>query len=234
MLTRNIAIFVNGNDSIGKGHLIRCLSIVNEEIFKSYRILFLVPKDCKKKIIENKGFNCCTIRFDNENEVVNILRHNQINLLLIDLILEDYEKLKYLINYRNNFFITTITLFDFKNEIRYEHLSFFPDFVDDFETKIQNENIITQKLTGRNYIVINHVDESTELESGDILVSMGAADEFGLTIKTVKAIKSLNYNSLVILDEKHKDYSQIIKIVGDSKNIKIILTFVSKHQGKPI
>lgn len=220
----NIAFFVNANNNIGNGHLSRCLSIASEFLKQDYKIYFLVPNSFKSSIELSPFINVYFCDFENQNNVQAILVRLNINIALIDLIQFEYELLSYLDIYRDQIYICSITLFDFNNQFRYEHLSFFPDFTDNQSKKIINERTQNQtlKLSGRSYIVFNGNDSISYDEGGDVLVTMGGADLNGLTLMSVKALTNCNLKSVIIVNEKNKDYEVIKNLTKNHTNIKLI------------
>jgi UDP-2,4-diacetamido-2,4,6-trideoxy-beta-L-altropyranose hydrolase len=220
----NIAFFVNANHNIGNGHLSRCLAIANEFLKHDFRINFIVPNSFKTSVELPSSSTVYFCDFDNLSNVQTLLKTLKIDIVLIDLIQFEYELLSYLDTYRNQIYICSITLFDFNNQIRYEHLSFFPDFTNNQSTIIVNEKTLNQtlKLTGLCYIVFNGNDSISNEEGGDVLVTMGGADQNGLTLTTAKALTDCDLKSVIIISEKSKDYEEIKNLIKNHANIKLI------------
>ena len=219
MLSKNLAIVVNGNSRIGNGHLYRCLSIAKEKVFDSFHIMFLVPEDCNTDLLLKPGYNVVAIDINSQGAILQHLFENSIDIVLIDLVLDDYKKLFFLKKYRDKLFISTVTLFDFEDQIRFEHLSFFPDFENDNEIWLHNTG--TLKCMGKSYIVLNGTHGESIEESGDVIIAMGGGDQYGLTLKAVKALRMLNYDCLVLINSNHKDYDEITAIINEVDNIRV-------------
>ena len=70
-----IIVRADGNKEIGTGHLMRCISIMEQSKERS-DIMFLVADQSAKEIIEKKGFLCTVLNTDYKNMESEISKKN--------------------------------------------------------------------------------------------------------------------------------------------------------------
>lgn len=99
-IRNKIFIRVDGNSSIGTGHVMRCLAIADQIQSYDYEAIFITADETVIEMIQDRGFKCICINStwnDLEQEVdkvCSLIKERKIKLLLIDsyFVTEDYLK----------------------------------------------------------------------------------------------------------------------------------------------
>lgn len=227
-----LLLVVNGNSRIGYGHISRAKTLIDEFIENSVEIIILLDeKSPYQDDLIRSGFNVEIANFYHihslRKSVKDILINYRINIVLIDLIEEEYRNFSFLEDLRSNVYLVSITLFNFDFNMRYEHISFFPDYSNDKCYSVENERGKIIKLyEGKSYIVFrkefkfkkNKIKKDAKL----ILVTMGGSDPKCLTLQVLDSIAELDVLIKVIFPKLASNYDKVINRYGDYSNVEFI------------
>jgi spore coat polysaccharide biosynthesis predicted glycosyltransferase SpsG len=230
MRSDNVLLVVNGNRTIGYGHISRTKILVEELISRGFNICFLTLTDCLF-VDEIKTYSSDTLQVSSfeTTEKETILRYindQNINIVLIDLIEKEYSDLNWIRAAQPKLFLVTVTLFLFDYTKRYEHLSFFPDLDATLSGSYRGYNGLFDLYSGPDYFTFreefrNLVPVIKETAQ-NVLITMGGSDPFGITLKVLRTIKDLEYSVTVILSEISNTYEHVKKIVESNPKFELL------------
>ncbi len=234
---KKIAFIVDGNSSIGLGHLSRCKTIADELVSKSKHVTFIVPRRPNiNNILSN--YEYIEVPLDKWSNVRDNIKYFSalflgIETIVLDLLEEDYLSFSFLKDMEKKLISITSFYYDEKN--RYENISIFPGMEKINKDYIVTNSNVVRLYSGSEYIAIrkeflgegfNFEDQQTPT----ILVTMGGADPFNFTTFVVDALVKMNIDfianivigsaaeNLANLEEKCRGVDNI-HIYNDVKNM---------------
>lgn len=231
MTERKVLVIVNGNINIGYGHISRTLLIGNK--FKEHKnqVFYCIPKGNQfQENINIEGFNTyCVESFTSpslQHELEKIIATLQINIVLLDLIEDEFFNFTFLGNLRDKVLITSITLFDFPFKDRFEHVSFYPDFV---ESKLETHKTrfgTLSSYTGKDYMIIRsefkRFKNKIKEKANSVLVTMGMTDPYNLSEKVIGALLGEKYRVRVLMSKSAESYSRIRQYAIKTNNLEVV------------
>jgi UDP-2,4-diacetamido-2,4,6-trideoxy-beta-L-altropyranose hydrolase len=218
-----IFFITNYSNKIGYGHLRRCLNIA-EYISKNKKIYFV------NTIKNSKG-----IKIPYLLKSINSLSKNVQTLsdvFVIDLIEKEFKKKAiqniFKFSKKNTLFVID-NLFNFNYSAKYKIFPYIPS--------LSNKKI---KHSGENYYIFDKkiikISKQKISKKNQIIITMGGADPFGITIKLLKKIQktiSINFELLVIIGPLFSK-ENCKKIYNLSKKLKFKTLFNPKNYYKII
>lgn len=226
-MSHSVLFITNGNERIGFGHIARDKVIANEFVKNKWSVNFLTLAN--SPFINNinstffKVHTICSFkRVDSEDILFRIINSEQIDVIFIDLIESEYLDLSWLKNKFPNILIASITLFLFDLNRRYEQISFFPSI-----NKIENRKQSDLKLySGTSFFIFREefktLDKNIRKEANKILITMGGADPYSLTLKVLENLDYTNLFITVILPKHSLSYNDVKKTLDNKPNIRLI------------
>lgn len=226
-MSHSILFITNGNKRIGFGHIARDKVLANEFARNRWKVNILTSSDSPFINNINKDFQKLHItssfkRSDSENILSGIIKSEEINVILVDLIENEYSDLSWIKDKFPNILIVTITLFLFDIEKRYEHISFFPSI-----NRIENINQSNFKLySGISFFIFREefriLEKKIRTEANKVLITMGGADPYGLTLKVLENLEDTYLFITIILPKHSLSYNDVKKIIDNKSNIRLI------------
>jgi len=221
---KTIGIRVSTSENYGKGHIERCLTIRKYIAFKVIWFIDYFNSSIEKKIPKEDK-----IYYEDGIDKVDNLKKNIIHKQLDLIFIDSYNiKTKELYDYREN--IPIAVIIDSNINV-YANMIICPQPIN---LKL-NKSI--KYLTGPNYAPVAedfYLNYKKKITTKNILISFGAYDSKGITLKVIKAVKNIfkannyKYNMYVMLGAKSpildkvkvaiKDFSYF-KLLVDEKNI---------------
>ena len=197
MRKTSVVFRTEGNEKVGTGHVMRCLSLARAlEKLTNVKLLFIVNE--QEKIIEKvakRGRNVITVpsNLDEDhrrNFLATVLKKFDADLMIVDLPdskITDFKDIEHIV----------------KAVVYINELSKFPEYL------ILNED----------FELVHQKEKAVRKEGKKVLVTFGGSDPHGLTLKTVKALKDLE-NSIeisVVLGPLFAHYDYLKRLLPTSK-----------------
>lgn len=220
---RNILIRTFGGRGIGYGHFYRCLSLAKaiKLIRNDVNIFFLINVDLVE-LLDGADFNY--IVSDNLDDDIEKVDRLNVNLFIFDSYLGDDEYLKK-IKTR-----TKLMLIDDNNDI---YDTSIPDIIYNGNIHAFNlryaGNKEQLKLLGPKFLIMKEEYWDKEaytynnIRKDSILITTGGTDEYGISLKIIEQLKTLDYKIKVIIGPGYKD--DYIKKIKDFTNDNVKLIF---------
>lgn len=217
---KTIIIRTLGGKEIGYGHFYRCLSLAKALILseKKIEIIFLI-NDELVDLIKNTSFNF--LMSNNLSEDINVIFQIDVNLFIFDSYLGNNQYLRkikkrtklMLIDDNNDIYDTTIPDIIYNGNVFAEDLGY--PYV---EGQIQ--------LIGSKFLIMReeYWDNSNDedIDNQIILVTTGGTDEYGIAVKIINEIKTVDVNIGIIIGPGYKeDYIKIIEKIK-TENMRLI------------
>jgi len=225
----NIAFRADASESIGIGHLIRCLALA-EELKNKNHSCFFVTKIQNKDLIERIEKNHKHLQINpnanleqDNKELLNFSNQNKIDWIITDhydINSEYIQKLK-----NKNYNVLSI---DDNAIISYHSDIVLNQNIGAEKLKYSNEEY-TKFLLGPKYALIRNQllvrDKKTQRSSvKKILIMLGGTDEDNIILKIIKSIKEIkDVEFLVIIGPLNPHYNELKKYIDSEKiNVKLI------------
>ncbi len=203
MLSANTFIIrVDASESIGLGHLTRCLLLANFIKKKGYTVVFFTAESLSQNIIESKGFKCHRIK----DLTLNLMEFYNNYLVIADInsnaIFNNLDYFDYLHNLGRNAELL-VTLEDLINYPYCSDIVIIPYCGAD-KLKLKSD-CNTRYLIGPNYFPLrkefNNDSFSVSKNAKKILITMGGSDPKKITLKVLNSINKLDkrYDITVVL-----------------------------------
>lgn len=213
-----LGIRVSSDHNSGLGHFYRCLSI--REKINNDAIWFL---DSKNKFIKNLVPKIDKIYYEKNKYDISLTK-KEIKKNVIDLILIDTYSLTHKNILQLSAIIPVAIFLDKKKYIKVQ-ISICAHPI----KLINNKSEVM--LSGTNYapILKKYTNTTKEIHSkrNNILISMGAYDSKGITLKVIKAIEKLslklNYNVTIVIGEKSPIINDIKSLIYNLKQYKLLI-----------
>ena len=235
ILNDNIFIIrVDASESIGLGHLARCLLIANFIKGKGCDVVFITAQSLSKNIIESKGFKCHKIG----NTTPNLMEFYKCFSVIADINSDaifdnNVDYINYL-DYIGRNAKLLVTLEDLTDYPYCSDLVIIPYCGAD-KLKLKN-NCKTRYLMGPIYFPLreefNNDSFVVSKNAKKILITMGGSDPKKITLKALNSISNLDkyYEIVVVLgkassitdkdiDNVKGNYKGLFKVIRDAENI---------------
>lgn len=229
-INKKIFIRVDGNATIGMGHVMRCLSIAEQLRKNNIDIVFITSDDTLNSLFMNKGFkqySLCSKWNNLEGEFTILgpfLNSNKPNMILVDSYFVSEKYLTKLRKYSKVYYIDDLKAFDAKidgiinyniygenmnyDERLYKKLCLGPRYA-----PLRNEFLINQKR------VFKGVKE--------VLITSGGTDEYNVIGNILKYFQEKNIFDGVefycVIGKFNKNINQLKKDFAKDKNIHFLL-----------
>lgn len=218
----DIAFFTDANEKIGIGHLIRCISLAEEFSKRGFGCIFFLPEESPyRQKVNSKEIDYCLLDRSAQNyreKVLELLNQYDVDHVLVDLVEKSFIQHEFLGDFRREmkYLLSSITLFPFSDELRYEDISFHPIF-EPLKTKVLANDSKTKFYSGKEFLVFqpNFTDYSSSVrkKARKILLTMGGADPANLTLKVVKGIADQDIEMDLILSADHPTRPKVEQIL---------------------
>ena len=224
MINKNILIRCDASQSIGLGHITRCLVLANE-FKKSGNNIFFAIKNNELAIEKIKEQQLDIIiasddNFDYFSWMEKILEEKKIDIFIGDI--RDGFPIE-LISYMKSKNILTVAIDEPSDYAKECDICFYPP-----HAKIDKTKYKGKVYQGLEYIILRpefyEKFEKKKNKMPNILVMMGGTDTYNLTLPVVKKIDTFkeDFDLSVILYEKHKDIDLLKEFLKIS-NHKVIV-----------
>ena len=214
---------MNGNKEIGYGHVARVILLAKYALTQRGDSITFMTKSTNSfipelqslgEVIEVKDFYLESIQ-----QVGLYLSDFQI--ILIDLIEEEFNQLSWIKSLRDKILIVSITLFFFEMNKRYEHLTFFPSVQP--VAHLEKEGV--KVYSGSAYFTFREeflgLDKKVKKKPTRLLITMGGTDPQNITYLCVKALANLDYFIEVVLSPINSSYQEIKELIKGKGNIRL-------------
>lgn len=217
-----IVFRADGNEFLGMGHVMRCLSIADEFSRNNMECIFISSDDKPKKIIEQKGYKCISLNVrytDKEGELEALRQHiESLNpqIMIVDSYYVTQKYFDILGKYCTVVYIDDLceNAFDVNYVINYNVYADENDYINLYK----KYNIkLPRLLLGGRYIPLrkqfHYIENKPRNEiCKDVFVSTGGADYFHISHKLVKYICEKNiyvYRFHILVGSMNADIDNI-------------------------
>lgn len=203
---------------MGYGHVARCLTVADEFLRQGHAVTFLIKAGFSfQQELRHSPARVVSLPDWQSESLAQEL--SQIDVLLIDVVESEYQNLAWISKLHLDLLLVTITLFAFEQQVRFEHLSFFPNpAVPNGKKTVQNpsgESLIL--CQGSMYLTFRQefaaLQKTIRKTATKLLLTMGGSDPFNLTLQSLKAIETIAIEMTVILNPLCQSYAQVYECV---------------------
>lgn len=233
-----LIIRADGNETIGLGHIMRCLSVADAAKQKGARVLFVLADTKALPLVESRGYEASVLdsdyrnmesEYDNISEMVNDLGIDCNAVWLVDSYYMTEAYLKFLSKYGKVAVMDDLFAMDYPVDFVINY-NIYGNMLRDLETKYPDRAL----LTGPEYAPVREqflqmrqkIKRPFESTDGKkhILISTGGADSLHLAEKISEELLKTISDESVILDivcgAMNPNKDALIKLEGDS-NLKV-------------
>lgn len=220
-----IIVRADGNNAIGTGHLMRCLSIM-EQAKKKDHILFLLADESGKEIVESKGFKCKVLYTnykDMESEL--LVFANAVSAFQVDMIVVDsYQVTSLYLDELSKMAPITLVEDVMRNVYKVDNIINYNIYAnqDNYRNKYENfGNKKTRFYTGISFVPLRKEFATKKYivrkDVKDIFISAGGSDplnyagEILLMFISNEKFKAYNYHVISGIFNKNKAFLYDIK-----------------------
>lgn len=224
MINKNILIRCDASQTIGLGHITRCLVLANEFKKSGNNIIFAIKNnELAIEKIKEQQFDMLISNDDNFDYfkwIVDIIEQQKIDIFIGDI--RDGFPIE-LISYIKNKNILTVAIDEPSDYAKECDICFYPPHANIDKTKYKGK-----VYQGLEYVILRpefyEKFEKVKNEIPNVLVMMGGTDAYNLTLPVIKKIDTSkeNFEIKLILSEKHKDLDLLNKFAKISKHKVII------------
>lgn len=212
-----IGIRADGNNQIGIGHIMRCMTIAEALQNMGEEVMFLIADRSCEELIKSRGFDVCILEtaFDNMDSefalLEDVLKRAKINCVLVD---SYYATQEYLKNLRKKVFTVYLDDMDAYNYpvdvlINYNVFAEASDYpygvkyTDGRQDMLQMKSGVPVVLAGPGYAPVRreflHRQDIKKEEVKNILLSLGGSDAYNLSYKIAEKLLSATNACLKIV-----------------------------------
>ena len=224
MINKNILIRCDASQSIGLGHITRCLVLANKFRKSKCKVFFAIKNnELAIEKIKEQQFDMLISNDDNFDYfkwIVDIIEQQKIDIFIGDI--RDGFPIK-LISYMKSKNILTVAIDEPSDYAKECDMCFYPPHAIIDKTKYKGK-----VYQGLEYVILRpefyENFEKVKNEIPNVLVMMGGTDAYNLTLPVIKKIDTCkeNFEIKLILSEKHKDIDVLNKFAKISKHKVII------------
>lgn len=233
MSKSSVLFITNGDSKTGFGHISQSLIVANEFSVRNHNVIFLALEsspfiDWIAKSFQNVFLTSSFHKLNSREIIQDLVKKFQIEIVVINLVEEEYDKLNWIRKDYPGLFIVTITLFLFSFEKRYEHLSFFPDLSAPKELIADGKYGKFKLYSGRNYFVFRdefkNIERQQNKVANKILISMGGSDPCNFTSLVLRSLNLSDVFISVIISNVAPGYQEVKNFIHNqsTKNIRLI------------
>lgn len=223
-MNKNILIRCDASQSIGLGHITRCLVLANEFKKSKCKVFFAIKNnELAIEKIKEQQFDMLISNDDNFDYfkwIVDIIEQQKIDIFIGDI--RDGFPIE-LISYMKNKNILTVAIDEPSDYAKECDICFYPPHAIIDKTKYKGK-----VYQGLEYVILRpefyEKFEKVKNEIPNVLVMMGGTDAYNLTLPVIKKIDTCkeNFDIRVVLSEKHKDLDLLNEFLKIS-NHKVII-----------
>lgn len=228
---KKLYIRADGNSVIGTGHIMRCISIAEEYQRRGGECIFIVADESSESLLKGKDFP--VIRLDSvwndlnqETErMVQLIRKEEIQLLLIDTYFVTERYLETLKRYTKTAYIDDLEKFAYPVDFLINY-SIYAD-QKDYDKLYAHADQKLVFLLGTEYAPLrNEFSDCSEKNINtvkNVLVSTGGTDSYHVALHLVKYLKDRNlFQNIrfhIAVGVMNSDYELIKNISSDMSNV---------------
>ena len=220
----------DGNETIGSGHVMRCLSIANAIASRNEKCLFVLADSSFEGIINELGYDSVVLNSDysdmnNELEQFSeIINNIQPWLVIIDSYYVTKEYLASLKNIAYTVYIDDLASFAYPVNCLINYNIYGKDL--DYKGLYKGTGCLPDMLLGIEYIPVRAMFKNVEKRVqkqivDDVLISTGGADPIHLALEITRYIRSINDTKRyhILVGAMNPDYEEILQIASACENV---------------
>ena len=230
-----ILIRADANETIGTGHVMRCLSIAEEFQRLGGKVKFIIADDRSRPMIENKGFEtiCLNSKWDNldfeTEKLVGTLQNNNAENLLIDSYFVTAPYLKQLSKHIFTAYIDDMYSFAYPVHLLINY-NFYAD-IETYQNLYQSAEIKPQFLLGCDYAPLrkefSNVRKEIHPHITKILITSGGTDRYNVAGQLLERFLSeeryCNIDFYVVLGRFNSNIEALQSMYGNHRNIHFLI-----------
>lgn len=242
-----LLIRVDASESVGLGHLMRCLTIAEHFLLKNIKVTVLTKSKNLKALIINNSIELVLmpddIKVDDELKTIeSLVSKKKINLILLDVnnfySFQSLESYDYYLKCLKNLSLFLLSFEDPHNCVHSSDVIIIPYLDSEKQEITKRQN--SKYLLGLKYYVLRSeflavkpVEIKKEIKN--ILITMGGCDNNNITLKVLESLNTLNFNLTIIIGKMFKniepkiknildDYQGSYKLIKNTRNISKIMS----------
>lgn len=222
----------DGNEKIGSGHIMRCLSIADAFSNCNEECVFVISEKNFEFVINNRGYrtiilNTNYLDLESELDVIKVIINQNIpRLLFVDSYYVTYNYLNFIKSLCRTVYIDDLLSFAYPTDylINYNIYSSEEEYINLYENSTQQIPVL---LLGVKYVPLRSEFRNPDCfrikkHCSDIFVSTGGADPIHLALDVIKYIcsqKETLYIYHFVIGTMNKDIDEIVRISENRNDI---------------
>ena len=222
----------DGNEKIGSGHIMRCLSIADAFARKGIKSLFVLADDSCAAKVNDRGYETVVLDTDysdldsESGKLIEIVKETKPMMVIVDSYYVTSDYLKALTDVVKTVYIDDLASFAYPVNCVVNYNIYGPDI--DYDELYKDSGYDPQKILGIEYVPVRAMFRDLPVktqreEVKDILISTGGTDPLHLALKIIDRVRvadnKVTYHILV--GALNSDYDEIVKVSSGITNIVI-------------
>lgn len=230
-----IVFRVDGNSTIGTGHIMRCLSIADAFKRVNEDSLFVVADSSMKQIIEDRGYQIYVLDTDYTNmpndleKTISIVKQVEAKALIVDSYYVTYDYLSRLKEHVKLVYIDDVASFAYPVDVLINYNIYADKMNYTSIYKAQNTDV-PKLVLGTKYVPLRNEFSDAEpikiqKQVGNVLISTGGSDPIHLAVDLIRAIKSMQFKDGItyhfVVGAMNQDREELERLSFDMDNVQL-------------
>lgn len=221
----------DGNEKIGTGHIMRCLSIADAFNHLGEETAFVIADDSLKLLIEDRGYKAIVLNSDYQDmmceseRITMIIEKEKPQVIIIDSYFVTAQYMNHLRKYTKTVYIDDIAAFPYPVDvlINYNAYGLNTDYNALYHNKMKKPTMfLGPAYTPLRTMFVNLDKKQQPKNVQNVLISTGGSDSLHIALNLIIYIlklKNIRYRFHFLLGAMNKDKNEIHSLIRKQSNI---------------